>query len=415
MIGADNAGTHTQPAQTLVRPLLGGRSLGRHHSLGAVPVKRRCALTLALLLLAGCSRVVREPEPPAPAATTDQIETTLFLIGDAGAPQDEEPVLIALERQVTEAPAAKLIVYLGDNIYPTGLPDTGAVGREGAEKQLLAQIGVGTRTQTRTIFIPGNHDWEYMGPGGWEAIRRQAAFIDIYGSPYVSMLPSGGCPGPEVIDTGRVRLVFIDTQWWLHDFAKPRDSADGCREYERPQVIRALDSVIGQGAARHVVVASHHVLRSGGIHGAHLGLAPHLFPLRVLSENLWVPLPIIGSYYAFNRKQGSSNQDMNGPENVRMRRALDWVFARRKPLVYAAGHEHNLQVLRGHSARHLLISGTGIYGHFTDVHQTSATRFATTLSGFMRLDFLRDGRVRLGVITVDSGAATSEAFAAFLE
>ena len=376
---------------------------------------RRWARLAAVVLLAGCSRVIREPEAPAPAVAPEEIETTLFLIGDAGAPHDEEPVLIALERLVTEAPAAKLIVYLGDNIYPMGLPDTGATGRDGAEKQLLAQVAVGTRTQTRTIFIPGNHDWEYMGPGGWEAIRRQAAFIEIYGAPYVSMLPTGGCPGPEIIDTGRVRLIFIDTQWWLHDFEKPRDSTDGCREYERPQAIRALDSAIAQAGERHVVVAAHHPLRTGGIHGAHLGLLPHLFPLRTLFDDLWVPLPIIGSYYAFNRKQGASNQDVNGPENVRMRRALDWVFARRKPLVYVSGHEHDLEVLRGHSARHLLISGSGIYGHVTEVHQTDATRFGAALSGFMRLDVLRDGRVRLGVLTVDSDATTTEAFSAFLE
>lgn len=377
---------------------------------------RRWVATVSLLLLAGCSRVIREPEPPAPAVAPDDIETTVFLIGDAGEPHgDEEPVLLALEREVTEAPAARLIVYLGDNIYPMGLPDTGATGRDGAEKQLLAQIGVGYRTQTRTIFVPGNHDWEYMGPGGWDAIRRQAAFINIHGAPYVSMLPTGGCPGPEIVDTGRVRLVLIDTQWWLHDFEKPRDSTHGCRQYERPEAIRALDSAIAQAGERHVIVAAHHPLRTGGIHGAHLGLLPHLFPLRTLFDDLWVPLPIIGSYYAFNRKQGASNQDVNGPENVRMRRALDWVFARQKPLVYAAGHEHSLEVLRGHSARHLLVSGSGIYGHVTEVHQTDATRFAASLSGFMRLDFLRDGRVRLGVLTVDSDAASTEAFAAFLE
>src|SRR5690606_27228553 len=184
---------------------------------------------------------------------------------------------------------------------------------------------------------------------------------------------------------------------------------------ERPQVIRALDSALAPPDGRHVVVAAHHPLRSGGVHGGHVGLVPHLFPLRDLSDNLWLPLPVLGSYYAFNRKQGASNQDVNGPENVRMRRALDWVFARRKPLVYVAGHEHSLQVFHGHSARHLLVSGSGIYGHVSEVHQTDGTRYAAALSGFMRLDFLRDGRVRLGVITVNAERVTTEAFAAFRE
>lgn len=378
---------------------------------------RRRATALALLLLAACSRIIREPEPPAPEVDRAGIETSLFLIGDAGAPHDGEPVLAALEQQVSEADSAgRMIVFLGDNIYPMGLPDTGAAGRDGAEEQLLAQIAVGVRTRTPTYFVPGNHDWDYMGPDGWNAIRRQAAFIDIYGAPYVSMLPEGGCPGPEVVDVGaQLRVVLIDTQWWLHDFEKPKDSTAGCAVYERPQAIRALDSALAQGGERHIVVAAHHPLRSGGIHGGHLGLVPHLFPLKTIDDRFWLPLPIIGSYYAFNRKQGASNQDVNGPENVRMRRALDWVFARRKPLVYVSGHEHDLQVLRGHSARHLLISGTGIYGHVTEVHQTHVTRFAASLSGFMRLDVLRDGRVRLGVITVDSDSSTTERFSAFLE
>ena len=374
------------------------------------------SILAALAALTACSQVIREPEPPAPAVDPAGIETTLFLIGDAGAPHEDEPVLAALERMVLEAPAAKLIVYLGDNIYPMGLPDTGTTGRENAEKQLLPQIAVATRTETRTIFVPGNHDWDYMGPNGWRAIRRQAAFIDIYGSPWATMLPSGGCPGPVVMDVGtHLRLVLLDTQWWLHDFEKPRDSTAGCRYYERPQVIRALDSALAAPEGRHVVVAAHHPLRSGGIHGGHVGLVPHLFPLRDLSDNLWLPLPVLGSYYAFNRKQGASNQDVNGPENVRMRRALDWVLARRKPLVYVAGHEHSLQVLDGHSARHLLVSGSGIYGHVSQVHQTDGTRYAAALSGFMRLDFLRDGRVRLGVFTVDAESVTTEAFSAFLE
>ena len=34
-----------------------------------------------------------------------------------------------------------------------------------------------------------------------------------------------------------------------------------------------------------------------------------------------------------------------------------------KPLVYAAGHEHTLQVFDGNTALNLLVSGTGVAGH----------------------------------------------------
>lgn len=146
-----------------------------------------------------------------------------------------------------------------------------------------------------------------------------------------------------------------------------------------------------------------------------MGLSAHLFPLRQLIEWLWVPAPILGSAYAFNRAQGASNQDVKGPENVRMRRALNWVFTRRKPLVYAAGHEHNLQVFDGRTARNVLVSGSAIYGHVTHVHQVSNMRYGAAASGYMRLDVLRDGRVRLSVVTVGGDQRPTESFSRFLD
>ena len=37
------------------------------------------------------------------------------------------------------------------------------------------------------IFIPGNHDWDRMGPDGWNAIRRQGDYLRQKGSPSVSL------------------------------------------------------------------------------------------------------------------------------------------------------------------------------------------------------------------------------------
>ena len=85
-----------------------------------------------LALATACSRAVRPAAPPVPAATPADVESTLFLIGDAGAPSEDEPVLAALEQMVRATPEPKYLVYLGDNIYPRGLPDSGAIGREEA-------------------------------------------------------------------------------------------------------------------------------------------------------------------------------------------------------------------------------------------------------------------------------------------
>ncbi len=324
-------------------------------------------------------------------------------------------MLAALEQMLHETPEPKYLVYLGDNIYPRGLPDSGALGREEAERRLDAQIAVGVRTETTTWFLPGNHDWGYMGPEGWEFIERQGDYIASHGRPWASMIPAGGCPGPAAVDIGtRARLVALDTHWWLHDFDKPRDSTSACRYYDARDVALALDRAIGEAAPRHVIVAGHHPLISGSEHGGHLGFMTHIFPLRTLADWLWLPLPILGSSYALSRAQGASNQDVRGPDNVRMRRILNWVFTRRKPLVYAAGHEHTQQVFEGHTARNLLVSGTGIAGHVSPVYMLENTLFAAAVGGFMRLDFLRDGRVRLGVFSVDADRIATEAYSSYL-
>src|SRR4030095_11611722 len=102
-----------------------------------------------------------------------------------------------------------------------------------------------------------------------------------------------------------------------------------------------------------------------------------------------------------------SPQDIWGPGNRHMRRAL-WTAREEAgaggaaPLVYAAGHDHSLQIFRGDRAvRYSLVSGFGSKVKSSEVRHDGATLFAhadPAHPGFMQLDLLRDGRARLAVI-----------------
>ncbi|HEU5170551.1 MAG TPA: hypothetical protein VFU46_08430, partial [Gemmatimonadales bacterium] len=153
----------------------------------------------------------------------------------------------------------------------------------------------------------------------------------------------------------------------------------------------------------------------GGEHGGYFGFRDWLFPLRHAAPWLWVPLPGVGAIYPSFRQGGISNQDTPAPANRQMRDALERAMLRHRPLVYASGHDHNLQVLAGRSARHLLVSGSGIYGHGSRVVSLSVTRHASAAAGFMRVDFLADGRVRLQVIEVDRNGRGRETYSTWLE
>lgn len=361
---------------------------------------------------AGAGPVVAPPPIPAGAA----VETTVFLIGDAGAPAPGgEPVLHALRDALESAAGERLVIFLGDNVYPRGLPDSAAPDRAEMERRIDDQMDVVLAAGVRGIFVPGNHDWARHGPDGWDAIRRQERWIAARGDSIVTLLPGGGCPGPSVVDVGsRVRLVLLDTQWWLHGGPRPGPGS-GCRAGDENSVADSLRADLAGAGDRAVIIAAHHPLESAGEHGGFFGIGDHLFPLRAARRWLWVPLPGVGSIYPLARQNGISNQDQTGPANRRMRRKLEAAMRDRPPLVWASGHEHNLEVLEGMSARWLLVSGAGIYGHEGPAFRRTGMRFGSRDAGFMRIEFLADGRARLVVLAVDAGGRSTERFGLWLE
>lgn len=367
------------------------------------------ALAALVAAAAACSSALAPATlAPAPAAPLQSIELSLFLIGDAGSSAyDGEPVLRELSRQLDSLEQApRFVVFLGDNVYPRGVPPADHPNREDAEKKIAAQVLAIRRGGARGVLIPGNHDWDRMGRDGWNAIRRQDTLVRAFGGEAVRLLPAGGCPGPEVVDLGsRVRLIALDTEWWLHNDAKPAGSASPCPTRTPEEVTDSLGGAIRDGGMRHTVVVAHHPLRSGGEHGGAFKFVDHIFPLRNVESWLWIPLPLIGSLYPLARQNGISNQDISGGKYQAMRRAFEDAFARFPPLVFASGHDHDLQVIRGSRAEvshagYLLVSGAGILGHAGLVRRVEGSLFEREAAGFMRLDFTKDGRVRLSVSTV---------------
>ncbi len=371
-------------------------------------VRRSLCAVIIGAALSACSTPLHPPVL-VPAASPGTIVGTLFLIGDAGAPRPDDAVLQTLTRAASVAPAASTIVFLGDNIYPRGLPDSGAAERAEAEARLDGQIAVARTSGAKAWFIPGNHDWEKGGPGGWAAIQRQVAFVREHGAGLAAVVPGGGCPGPVIQDApGDFRLVMIDSQWWLQGHARPTGAGSGCLTADSAAFVSAMAAALADQDERDVVVLSHHPYRSHGIHGGHFTIVDHVFPLREIKPWLWVPLPIVGSAYPIARQNGVSSQDMSSGKYRTLLAVLTEVMKTHPPTVYAAGHDHSLQVLGDSLVPAVIVSGAGYFNHRDPVGRSENTRFAVSRSGFVRLDRLSDGRLRLGVIVVDEKGAREE-------
>ena len=352
-----------------------------------------------------------------PVRAATPLSVQLYLVGDAGDPAPTgEPVLRALSHGLKAGTGSRVVLFLGDNIYPKGLPAPGHPDRKEAERRLAAQIETVTAAGATGYFILGNHDWARHGKDGWAAARRQEKFIDSAGAGRVSLRPGGGCPGPSVVDVGpRLRLVLMDTQWWLHSGPKPRDPTSNCPADSELEIVDSLSSALRAAGQRLVVVAAHHPLQTGGVHGGYFGWQDHIFPLRLVAPGLWIPLPFIGSLYPAARQNGISSQDVVSRPYQRLIASFEHAFEQTPPALYAAGHEHNLQVIRGGAERLELVTGGGIYGHTGRAVSVRGTIFARNASGFARLDIPVSGPARLAVLEVDSLGGSREVFSTPVE
>jgi hypothetical protein len=145
-------------------------------------------------------------------------------------------------------------------------------------------------------------------------------------------------------DFAGVRLVLLDTEWWLTPENRP-GPVEGCDPTSGVGVLTAVGQAIAGAGERPVIVAGHHPIESGGPHGGYFPIEDHLFPLRNLNHALWLPLPFIGTLYPAVRGAGVSSADLASGRYRRFRARLDSVFRCHPPMLYAAGHEHGLQLI----------------------------------------------------------------------
>jgi hypothetical protein len=322
----------------------------------------------------------------------DEILSRLIFLGDAGSPQKEEPVLVSLQEWSAQEHEKTIVIFLGDNVYPKGIPPQRGKKRDKAEWKLYQQIETVKNSKARGIFIPGNHDWKY----GVEGLLAQQEIVNQELG-LGSFLPEDGCPGPSFIDANGVRLIFLDTDHWVNSEISWENQ---CPHNTQDAVLKELEYLISSVQNREVVVFGHHPLDTYGPHGGFYDWKDHIFPFTDLANWAWLPLPIVGSLYPLVRwNVVRSNEDLVGSANREMIQKFSEVFSKNPPIFYASGHEHSLQVFDGTSATdYILVSGGGAKHELTAVGHKDNTEFAHLFTGFMVLDFLRNKKVLLRIV-----------------
>lgn len=332
----------------------------------------------------------------------------IFLIGDTGDISRNKPDLLLETMKAHFRPEQRsAVIFLGDNIYPRGLPPKGNILRKEAEQVLKQYYEALRGYHGKIVFIAGNHDWNKGRKDGYDYVVRQEKYIQRLFEGKNIFLPSNGCPGPVEINISEyLAIAAIDTQWWMQRGLRPIGRQYGCRVETEEQFFEELKRILEENKNKFLLVLGHHPIYSYAIHGGRFKLKHHIFPLTIYDKDAWIPLPIIGSLLPLYRKFLGAREDMSHPRYRRLRKKLKIIFAGYPNLIYASGHEHNLQYICK-SGNHFFVSGSGSKTKYV-IQSGKYLKWGIKCKGFFKLRFEPDGAVYASAWAADKTAKKPE-------
>lgn len=336
--------------------------------------------------------------------TSKQISHTVYLIGDAGISEDgtANATLMSFKSNLDKADKNSTAIFLGDNIYPAGMPDKKEepAKYKVAKSYLDAQLSVLENYEGKPLFIPGNHDWYAEGLSG---LKRQQEYIQKKLDSKKVFFPKNGCPIEKIEINDEVVIIAIDTEWYLTNWDKHPNMNDDCEIKDREKFFEEMEGLIKKNANKTTIIALHHPMTSYGIHGGQFSLKQHLFP-----ANNGVPLPVIGSVINLLRKTtGASQEDLSNKRYNQLRKRIITLAQYSEKVIFVSGHEHTLQYIVEENTPQI-ISGAGSKEGATKL--LNGSQFSTGKMGYAKLEIYKDGSSNVQFYGVNSGAKEEDLF-----
>lgn len=352
-------------------------------------IKNNFILTfLALIILSGCATLqekYKNDDDKLVELPNKAIKNTFYLIGDAGnSPLGEMSLgLQAFKKQIENKDTKDdYVLFLGDNIYPSGF-DQSSKGKEAhAENAINAQAKAIEDFKGTKLFIPGNHDWY---AGGVEGLKKEEKYVEkVVGKD--TFQPENGCPLESIDVSDEVQLIVIDTQWYLENWNRNPTINDECEIKTRDRFFQELAGELKKAQNKRVIFAMHHPMYTNGSHGGYYGASKHLFPTQ---SNF--PLPILSSLITQVRTQGGvSIQDRFNERYNELMNRIETIALEYNNIVFASGHEHNLQYIENKGIKQV-VSGSGSKSSAVALGNNGL--FAYGKEGFAKLTVYKDGSV----------------------
>jgi len=305
-----------------------------------------------------------------------QIAHSFYLIGDGGNSPigTQTEALKDFKVELTQATKFSTALFLGDNIYPAGLPKKGHEQRAFAEHQLNVQTDAVKEFKGDAVFIPGNHDWY---AGGLKGLERQEKYIEkALGKN--TFLPENGCPIEKIKITDDIVLIVIDSQWYMEDWDAHPTINDDCEIKTRALFFEEYESLIKKARGKTTIVALHHPMFTNGSHGGQYSFGSHMWPT-----------PVLGTLKNVIRKAGGvTTVDDQNKKYRTFQKRLVTLSQDNEKVIFVSGHDHNLQYIVEDNLPQI-ISGSG--SKTTPTRNVGGGQFSYGAQGYTRLDVFKDG------------------------
>ncbi|MFT7251839.1 MAG: hypothetical protein ACI9FW_001585, partial [Flavobacterium sp.] len=308
---------------------------------------------------------------------------TFYLMGDAGnAPLNSTTIALKnLKKRIDAQDKNATVLFLGDNIYPKGLPKKESKDRALAEHHLNVQIDVVQNIKGKTIFLPGNHDWYNDGVKG---LKRQQEYVeDALGKK--SFLPKDGCPIEMIKYSDDVVLILVDSEWFITNWHNHPTVNDDCEIKTRTQFLDKFRSEIKKARGKTTIVAVHHPMFTNGSHGG-----------KYSFKSYFQPFPVLGILKNVLRKTtGVSNADLQNVHYNDLKKNLVAASQFNDKVIFVSGHEHNLQYLIQDNLPQI-VSGSG--SKTSPVKNVGSGIYAHATNGFAILEIYKNGSSKVKFI-----------------
>ena len=333
---------------------------------------------ILLLLVSACATMkmqIAENQIFEENKNDSKIVHSFYLIGDAGNSTltKNSPALDYLKSKTEDASENATLLFLGDNVYETGIPDKTSKNYALAKRRISAQTDVAKQFKGKSIFIPGNHDWY----NGLDGLKREEKLVEkALGKN--SFLPQNGCPLERVKISKDIVLIIVDTHWFLTNWDNHPTINDNCEIKTRTKFFDEFESLIKKSRGKTTIIALHHPMFTNGSHGGKFSLKSHLSPL-----------PILGTVKNLIRKtSGLTNTDIQNKKYNQLKKHLVTISQENDKAIFVSGHDHNLQYIVQDNLPQI-ISGSGSKTMATKL--SGGAKFTYAAQGFAKLDIYKDG------------------------